>query len=72
MERVEGIWKFIENGLGVSYLPYSMVKDEIFHSRLIEIKSEKVTAPTSGTYVLTKVETNEVKNFVRFLKKTLQ
>ncbi|UOE95200.1 LysR family transcriptional regulator [Alkalihalobacillus sp. LMS39] len=68
VNQVEVTKKFIENGLGVSYLPLSMVKDEIEKSHLSEIKSEKVSTPMSATYVLTKVETTETRSFIDFLK----
>ncbi len=72
VNQVEVTKRFIENGLGVSYLPYSMVKEEIIKNNLLEIKSEKVSTPTSTTYVLTKVETNEVRSFITFLREALK
>lgn len=71
VNQIEVTKKFIENGLGVSYLPVSMVKDEIEVNNLIEIKPEKIAAPDSATYVLTKVETKEARSFIAFLKETL-
>ncbi|QGQ45343.1 LysR family transcriptional regulator [Metabacillus sediminilitoris] len=59
--------RFIEEGLGVSYLPITMVKNEIDRNKLVEIKPEKIIPPTSSTYVLTKVETDEVLKFITFL-----
>jgi LysR family transcriptional regulator, repressor for citA len=72
VNQVEVTKRCIENGLGVSYLPYSMVKEEIIKNNLLEIKSEKVSTPTSTTYVLTKVETNEVRSFITFLREALK
>ncbi len=72
VNQVEVTKRFIENGLGVSYLPYSMVKDEIIKNKLSEIKSERVSTPTSATYVLTKVETSEASSFKAFLKPALE
>lgn len=71
VNQVEVTKRFIEHGLGVSYLPYSMVKDEINKNKLSEIKVEKIAAPASATYILTKVETREVKSFIHFLKNAL-
>lgn len=71
VNQMEVTKKFIENGLGVSYLPYSMVKDELIKNKLSEIKAEKVSTPTSTTYVLTKVETNEANTFITFLRDAL-
>ncbi|GGP11762.1 hypothetical protein GCM10011346_25060 [Oceanobacillus neutriphilus] len=71
VNQIEVTKKFIESGLGVSYLPISMVKDEIEADNLIEIKPEKIVAPDSETYVLTKVETEEARSFIAFLKESL-
>ncbi|PKG24830.1 LysR family transcriptional regulator [Niallia nealsonii] len=63
--------KFIEKGLGVSYLPYTLVEEEIKQKKLREIQSDKIMLPTSFTYLLTKVETKEAVSFITFLKKQL-
>lgn len=68
VNQVEVTKKFIEKGLGVSYLPKTMVKDEIEKKSLVEIKADRILSSKSATYVLTKVETNEVRTFVEFLK----
>lgn len=71
VNQIEVTKRFIESGLGVSYLPYSMVKDELITNNLVEVKCEKVPPPTSSTYVLTKIETNEARSFIKFLKGAL-
>ncbi|WP_025027306.1 LysR family transcriptional regulator [Caldalkalibacillus mannanilyticus] len=71
VNQVEVTKRFIESGLGVSYLPYSMVKEEIMKNKLVEIKSKKVSTPTSATYVSTKVETSEASSFITFLRNSL-
>lgn len=71
VNQVEVSKKFIEQGLGVSYLPVSMVEEELANNRLVKIAPEKVSTPTSTTYVLTKVETNESKKFIEFLRATI-
>lgn len=68
VNQVEVTKRFIEAGLGVSYLPFTVIKDELAMNKLIEIKPDKITPPTSSTYVLTKVETDEVSNFINFLR----
>lgn len=68
VNQVEVTKRFIEEGLGVSYLPYTAIKDEIARNKLAEIKPDKIIVPTSSTYVLTKVETTEVSIFTKFLK----
>ncbi|MGJ7921268.1 LysR family transcriptional regulator [Neobacillus sp. LXY-4] len=71
VNQVEITKRFIEEGLGVSYLPMMMVKEEIKVGKLVEIHSDKITLPVSATYVVTKVETAEMKTFLRFLKAEL-
>lgn len=67
VNQVEVTKRFIEEGLGVSFLPQTMVKEEIAKNRLVEIKPDKINPPQSSTYLLTKVETEEVLTFVRFM-----
>ena len=71
VNQIEVTKKFIEQGLGISYLPYSMVKDELRMNKLLEIKSDKILSPVSETYVLTKVETSEASTFIEFLKEEI-
>lgn len=71
VNQIEVTKRFIEEGLGVSYLPVTDVKDEIDKNRMIEIKSEKIIPPKSSTYVITKVETEEVLLFIKFLKNSM-
>lgn len=68
VNQAEVTKKFIEHGLGVSYLPVSMVKDEIANHSLAVIPPEKIFTPTSATYVLTKIETKEARSFINFLR----
>ncbi len=71
VNQVEVTKRFIEEGLGVSYLPITVVKEEIKMSKLVEIKPDKIIPPTSSTYLLTKVETDEALIFIEFLKSTI-
>lgn len=71
VNQVEVTKRFIEEGLGVSYLPNTVIKEEMANNKLVEIKQEKIKAPTSCTYVLTKVETEEASCFIQFLKKSI-
>lgn len=59
--------RFIEKGLGVSYLPLSMVQEELNRKQMIEVEHRYITLPISYTYVVTKVETSEVRRFVEAL-----
>ena len=38
VNQIEITKRFIEQGLGVSYLPYTMVREEIKMNRLLEIR----------------------------------
>ncbi|OAH56646.1 MULTISPECIES: LysR family transcriptional regulator [Bacillaceae] len=71
VNQIEITKRFIEHGLGISYLPFTMVREEIRMKKLLEVKSDKIILPTSLTYVLTKVETNEVSTFIGFLKEEI-
>jgi len=71
VDQIEVTKRFIEEGLGVSYLPATVVKDEIDMNKLIKIKPSNIIPPISFTYVLTKVETDEVSIFIKFLKDAL-
>jgi LysR family transcriptional regulator, repressor for citA len=39
--------------------------------KFLEIRLDKINLPTSSIYVLTKVETDEARIFIRFLKEEL-
>nr|WP_106782837.1 LysR family transcriptional regulator [Lysinibacillus timonensis] len=71
VNQIEVTKRFIEEGLGISFLPFTMIKDELTTDRLVEIKTDKITPPISNTYVLTKVESDEVLAFINFLKNAL-
>ncbi|WP_338751134.1 LysR family transcriptional regulator [Bacillus sp. FJAT-52991] len=57
--------RLIEQGLGLSYLPLSMVKEELNHQKLMIIPSVQIQRPTSLTYFMTKIITEEVEEFVK-------
>jgi LysR family transcriptional regulator, repressor for citA len=71
VNQIEVTKRFIEQRLGISYLPHTMVREEIKMNKLSEIKSDKISLPTSLTYILTKVETDEARIFIGFLKEEL-
>lgn len=66
--QIEVTKRLIEEGLGISYLPLSMVKEELKTKRMIEVRQDKIVPPASFTYVVTKIQTPEVKQFVTSLK----
>ncbi|KEF36768.1 transcriptional regulator [Schinkia azotoformans MEV2011] len=69
VNQVEVTKRFIEEGLGASYLPRTMVAEELKNNKLTEINSEKIIPPKSSTYLLTKIETEEVIKFIKFVKR---
>lgn len=71
VNQVEVSKRFIEQGLGVSYLPYSMVEKEVEARTMKLIGPKKVALPISQTYVVTKIITPEVANFIAFLKEEM-
>lgn len=68
VNQIEVTKKFIEQGLGVSYLPYSMVEKEVKANLLKLIIPDKVSLPISHTYIVTKVMTPETTAFINFFK----
>ncbi|WP_160725825.1 LysR family transcriptional regulator [Bacillus sp. USDA818B3_A] len=72
VNQIEVTKRFIEAGLGVSYLPRTVVREEIGLGKLLEIEPDNIVPPTSSTYLLTKVNTDEVFLFAEFLKKELK
>jgi LysR family transcriptional regulator, repressor for citA len=66
--QMEVTKRFIESGLGISYVPFSSVQEELKNERMIEIKSDKIVPPISITYVVTKIETPEVTEFITFVE----
>jgi LysR family transcriptional regulator, repressor for citA len=45
--------RFIEEGLGVSFLPESSVRRELLEGRLLEVPTPGLTLPVTATYVIT-------------------
>ena len=72
VNQIEVTKRFIEQGLGISYLPYSMVEKELQARTLKMIVPDKVTLPISQTYIVTKVMTPEAATFIDFLKETFK
>jgi LysR family transcriptional repressor of citA len=59
--------RFIEEGLGVSFLPRSTIRREIMEGRLLEVLTDEIRLPTAATYWLIKKETRELEAFSTFL-----
>ncbi len=71
VNQMEITKRFIEQGLGVSYLPYTTVMEELNEKKLMEVRPDKVLAPASSTYLLSKVKTEEVNLFISFFKEKI-
>lgn len=67
VSQIEVTKRFIEAGLGVSYLPKSMVQEELLAGKLSVYPSAAPKKQMSITYLIEKVATNEAKLFKRFL-----
>ncbi|MER2192933.1 MAG: LysR family transcriptional regulator [Solibacillus sp.] len=68
VNQIEVTKRFIEQGLGVSYLPYSMIEKELQAGTLKIIAPDNIALPISQTYIVTKVVTPEVAVFTQFLQ----
>jgi LysR family transcriptional repressor of citA len=62
--QVEITKRFIEKGLGISFLPITMVEEELNKGTMLEIPTHLIKRPTSFTYVVNKVKTSEVNEFI--------
>ncbi|WP_026692967.1 LysR family transcriptional regulator [Peribacillus kribbensis] len=60
--------RFIEEGLGISFLPLSTVRRELFERRFLEVKFDLFQLPTARTYVIMKYPHSIQKHFLEFLK----
>lgn len=59
--------RFIEEGLGVSFLPRSTIKRELMEGRLLEVHTERIKLPIAATYIVKRKETPEVMAFSTFI-----
>lgn len=60
--------RFIEEGLGFSFLPRSSVQRELLEGRLLEVDIPFLQMPEASTYVVKKYEIQEAELFETFLK----
>ncbi|OES43503.1 LysR family transcriptional regulator [Domibacillus iocasae] len=67
VSQIEVTKRFIEAGLGVSYLPKSMVQEELLAGKLSIYPSAAAKKQMSITYLIEKVVTDEAKLFKHFL-----
>lgn len=71
VNQMEVTKRFIGEGLGISYLPRTMVTEELGEGKMIEVLPDLVLPPKSYTYLVTKIITEEVKLFSKFLYEAL-
>ncbi len=59
--------RFIQNGLGISFLPHSIVRRELLEGRLMKVPFDLFELPKVTTYVLVKKQDDLEKEFIRLL-----
>ncbi|HET7579391.1 MAG TPA: LysR family transcriptional regulator [Bacillales bacterium] len=59
--------RFIEEGLGFSFLPKSTVRRELLEGRMLEARPKWLDLPTAATYLVSREDTEEVSQFKNFL-----
>lgn len=68
VNQIEVTKRFIEAELAVSYLPQSMIQQELAQKTVCIIEANHISLPTSQTMLITKIMSEEVKKFVAFMK----
>ncbi|QOR67256.1 LysR family transcriptional regulator [Cytobacillus suaedae] len=61
--------RFIEEGLGISFLPSSTVKRELLEGRVLQVNMDSLSLPMASTYLLCKRKTEETELFTSYLKR---
>ncbi|MCP8968187.1 LysR family transcriptional regulator [Ectobacillus ponti] len=61
--------RFIEEGLGVSFLPESAVRRELLEGRLLEVYCGDFPLPSARTYAITREGHETGQHFLQFLKR---
>lgn len=59
--------RFIEEGIGFSFLPVTSVKREILEGRVLEVQTGELKLPIAHTYLIQKDRTEETKQFIEFV-----
>ena len=60
--------RFIEEGLGISFLPRSTVIREIMEGRVLEVDTDELAMPVASTYMIHQSNKEEVHAFMRFIQ----
>ncbi|TLS36087.1 LysR family transcriptional regulator [Pseudalkalibacillus caeni] len=61
--------RFIEEGIGFSFLPVSTVRRELMEGRMMEVHTDLIRLPVAKTYLVTGNAGREADLFCEFLKK---
>ena len=59
--------RFIESGLGVSFLPKSTVRRELLEGRIMEVAIPEISLPPVHTYAITKYNHSLEKDFITYV-----
>jgi len=60
--------RFIEEGLGISFLPRSTVIREVLEGRVLEVHTDELQLPVASTYMLYTTDKEEAHAFMRFIQ----
>jgi LysR family transcriptional regulator, repressor for citA len=65
--QIEVTKRFIEEGLGISFLPSSIVRRELLEGRFSEVLTEELSLPVARSYFIAKYQHEEGMRFRQFL-----
>ena len=60
--------RFVMEGIGISFLPKSIIKRELMEGRILEVPIDFIDVPTSSMYIICKPGLPIEKEFVHFIK----
>ncbi|WP_283152931.1 LysR family transcriptional regulator [Guptibacillus hwajinpoensis] len=63
--------RFIEEGLGFSFLPWSSVRREVFEGRILQVDTEEIKLPEVQTYMVYQHLSEETEIFKQFIEKSM-
>jgi LysR family transcriptional repressor of citA len=72
VSQVEVTKRFIEQGIGLSFLPRSTIRRELLEGRLLDVFFPGLTIPSAKTYALYKGNQREVDHFLAKVKRFYQ
>lgn len=60
--------RFIEEDLGISFLPRSTVLREVLEGRVLEVHTDEIAMPVASTYLIHQTDKEEAAAFMRFIQ----